>query len=396
MNGTVLVTDGEQRAALAVVRSLGRAGYRCLVGSKSGHSLAGASRFARRDISLPDALVDPEGFVDAVEPLISGEHVDLLIPITDPAVLALLPAGSRLQPARIPFPDLATFRRISDKAALLSAAGEVGLAIPVQRVVTGRDAAGDSLAPPLRFPCVLKPARSVGEFAGRRVKLGVEYAADAADLHRRLEALPEAAFPVLLQERINGWGVGLFVLRWEGEVIARFAHRRLREKPPSGGVSVYRESIAVDPELARRADLLLERFGWNGVAMIEFKVDAATGTPYLMEINGRFWGSLQLAVDAGVDFPRLLAESALGKHPSPVREYRLGVRSRWWMGDVDALLARLFHSDQSLSLPADAPGRLQAIARFLRLWWPGDVSEVQRWGDPGPGFLELVRWFRGS
>jgi predicted ATP-grasp superfamily ATP-dependent carboligase len=228
------------------------------------------------------------------------------------------------------------------------------------------------------------------------VKLGVEYAADAADLGRRIQALPEAAFPLLLQERITGSGVGLFVLRWEGETIARFAHRRLREKPPSGGVSVYRESIAVAPDLARRADLLLDRFGWNGVAMIEFKLDAATGTPYLMEINGRFWGSLQLAVDAGVDFPRLLAEAALGQHPAPVQDYRLGVRSRWWMGDVDVLLARLLHSDTALALPADAPGRVRAIGEFLRLWWPGDVSEVQRWGDPGPGFLELKQWFRRS
>jgi predicted ATP-grasp superfamily ATP-dependent carboligase len=396
VSATVLVTDGEQRAGLAVVRSLGRAGYRCLVGSKDGHSLAGASRFARRDIALPDPLLDPEAYVSAVESLIAAERVDLLIPITDPAVLALLPARKRLEPVRIPFPDIATFRSISDKAALLNAAAEVGIAIPAQGVATSRGSATDPEVTSIRFPCVIKPARSVGEFGGRRVKLGVEYAADAAELRRRLEALPEAAFPVLLQERITGPGLGLFVLRWDGETIAWFAHRRLREKPPSGGVSVYRESIAVDPELARRADLLLDRFGWNGVAMIEFKLDSATGTSDLMEINGRFWGSLQLAVDAGVDFPRLLAEAALGKHPSPVRDYRVGVRSRWWMGDVDVLLTRLLHSDQALSLPADAPGRIRAIADFLRLWWPGDVSEVQRWGDPAPGFRELRQWLRRS
>lgn len=396
MSATVLVTDGEQRAALAVVRSLGRAGYRCLIASRSGRSLAGASRFAHRDFELPDSLLDPQGFVAAIEPLVRDEQVDLLIPITDSAALALLPARSRMEPARIPFPDLAAFRKISDKAALTSAAVEVGIAIPVQQAVASRDQPAPPQAAPLRFPVVIKPARSVGEFEGRRVKVGVEYATDNADLGRRLQQLPEAAFPVLLQERITGPGVGLFVLRWEGETIARFAHRRLREKPPSGGVSVYRESIALDPELSRRADLLLDRFGWNGVAMIEFKLDAATGTPYLMEINGRFWGSLQLAVDAGVDFPRLLAEAALGHRPAPVRHYRLGVRSRWWMGDVDVLLARLLHSDQALALPADAPGRPRAIAQFLRLWWPGDVSEVQRWGDPAPGFLELKQWFRRS
>ena len=396
MSTTVLITDGEQRAALAVVRSLGRAGYRCLVVSKSGRSLAGASRFALHDVALPEALGDPQGFVEAVGSLVRDERVDLLIPITDPAALALLPVRSRLEPARIPLPDLATFRKISDKAELTGAAVDVGIAVPVQRVLASRAEASGGHGAPHRFPVVIKPARSVGEFDGHRVKLGVEYAANAGDLTRRIEALPQAAFPVLLQERITGPGVGLFVLRWEGETIARFAHRRLREKPPSGGVSVYRESIAIDPELARRADLLLDRFGWNGVAMIEFKLDAATGTPYLMEINGRFWGSLQLAVDAGVDFPRLLAEAALGKHPAPQVSYRLGVRSRWWMGDIDVLLARLLHSDQALALPADAPGRLRAIAEFLRLWWPGDVSEVQRWGDPAPGLRELKQWFRRS
>ncbi len=55
--------------------------------------------------------------------------------------------------------------------------------------------------------------------------------------------------------------------------------------------------------------------------MVEFKADARTGTPYLMEINGRFWGSLQLAIDAGVDFPAILVAAALGA-PIPPRSPR--------------------------------------------------------------------------
>ena len=80
---------------------------------------------------------------------------------------------------------------------------------------------------------------------------------------------------------------------------------------------MYRESIALDPELLARSRALLDRFEWNGVAMIEYKIDEATGTPYLMEINGRFWGSLQLAVDAGVDFPALLAAPGPRRRPGP-------------------------------------------------------------------------------
>ena len=85
--------------------------------------------------------------------------------------------------------------------------------------------------------------------------------------------------------------------------VAFFAHKRLRERPPWGGVSVLSESAEPDPRLKALARQLLDDACWHGVAMVEFKV-APDGTPYLMEINTRFWGSLQLAIDAGVDFPR--------------------------------------------------------------------------------------------
>ena len=132
---------------------------------------------------------------------------------------------------------------------------------------------------------------------------------------------------------------------------------------------------------------------WQGVAMVEFKRDAKTGTPYLMEINGRFWGSLQLAVDAGVDFPALVVAAALGHQPLPVLQYRIGVRSRWWWGDIDHLLIRLRHSATHLALPPDAPSSWRVLGEFLALWRPGDRSEVFRITDPRPFLRETAQWF---
>jgi len=40
--------------------------------------------------------------------------------------------------------------------------------------------------------------------------------------------------------------------------------------------------------------------------MVEFRVDARDGTAKLMEVNPRFWGSLQLSILSGADFPYLL------------------------------------------------------------------------------------------
>jgi predicted ATP-grasp superfamily ATP-dependent carboligase len=164
------------------------------------------------------------------------------------------------------------------------------------------------------------------------------------------------------------------------------------EKPPSGGVSVYAESVAPDEALQRQSEALLDQLGWNGVAMVEYKRDAATGTPYLMEINGRFWGSLQLAIDAGVDFPNLLLAAELGQAVEPVLDYRIGVRWRWWWGSVDHLLARLRRSDAALALPRGELTRWRAVAALLPPWRPGDQCETFRRDDSRPFLRETLDW----
>ncbi|OLE20554.1 MAG: hypothetical protein AUG50_00315, partial [Betaproteobacteria bacterium 13_1_20CM_3_63_8] len=300
MPRTVVVTDGDQRAALAVVRSLGAAGYRCVVTSSSRAPIAGGSRFVARTAKVPNALEHPHEFADAVVALAAREKAAVILPIGEESLLAILPARARLLPAVVPFPDIDTFRALTNKQRLLEEASRLGIAVPTQEIVRDIDAIGSLNFAGLKYPIVIKPARSVGESAGRRAKLSVTYAGDASELRRKLRALSAAAFPLLLQQRVVGPGAGIFLLLWDGKLRAQFAHQRLNEKPPSGGVSVYCESVALDEGLRDRSRQLLDRFGWSGVAMVEYKRDAATGEPYLMEVNGRFWGSLQLAIDSGV------------------------------------------------------------------------------------------------
>ena len=121
-----------------------------------------------------------------------------------------------------------------------------------------------------------------------------------------------------------------------------------------------------------------------------------TGLPFLMEINGRLWGSLQLAVDAGVDFPNLLIQAAFGARPHPVTTYKPGVRLRWEWGEVDHLLASLFHSPVAVtqSNRGSVSRRLAAIGTFLRGFGSPRQGEVFRNDDPGPFLRETADWFR--
>jgi predicted ATP-grasp superfamily ATP-dependent carboligase len=354
-------------------------------------SLAGSSKFSFAEAGVANALDAPAQFVSEVADLIERWRIDTLIPITEPSLLALLPERESLG-VNIPWPDVETFRAISDKKALLSTAASLGIAVPRQVVVRTSDEALALDPATLDYPLVLKPSRSVGEHDGQRVSLGVRHVASAGALRAEIAALGDAAYPLLLQQRIVGPGIGIFLLIWKEKLLATFAHKRLREKPPSGGVSVYSESVLADAELVEKSRLLLERMGWRGVAMVEFKREASTGIAYLMEVNGRFWGSLQLAIDAGVDFPRLLVAAATDEALPATTDYRVGSRSRWWWGDVDHLLARWRTDAASLALPAGAPSKWRATLDFLTFWYPHDHNEVFRLKDPRPFLRETIEW----
>lgn len=390
----VLITDGNERATLAAARSLGRAGHRVLICAQRTPSLAGASRYALAEAAVPDPLAEADGFVSEVARLAERWHADVLLPVTEAALLALLPSRDRLGGIRIPFPDAHVFRRVCDKAQVLAIAREIGIATPEQVVVERPADVQRRIALVPTFPVFVKPSRSVYALNGRRCKAQVRPASDLSALRAALAALPPEAFPVLIQQRVQGPGVGVFLLLWQGDLVARFCHRRLREKPPCGGVSVYRESVEPDAELVWRSRKLLERLGWEGIAMIEYKRDAKSGTPYLMEVNGRLWGSLQLAIDAGVDFPALLVRAALGRAVEPVLDYRAGVRCRWWWGDVDQLLARLRARGVVPGGDARRRDRWRALVEFVWSWRPGETSETFRLTDPGPFVRESLDWLR--
>ncbi|HSJ30227.1 MAG TPA: ATP-grasp domain-containing protein [Longimicrobiales bacterium] len=386
MSKRVLVTDGEERSALAVVRSLGAAGHTVFVAAKRRRSLAGSSRFATDCAAAPSPLEQPVAFRTAVRDLIRRWHIDVLLPMSEPALLALLPLRGELG-VDLPFPDFDRFRHICDKAAVMDAARRAGIRVPAQHIIEAPS--GDALLPDdLAFPLVIKPARSVtGDTASRR-KRSVVHVSGPVQLERALASFSADAYPILVQQRVVGPGIGIFVLLRDGRLDAAFSHRRIREKPPSGGVSVFRESIPLDPDLLDRSLALLREFDWSGVAMVEFKIDQDSGEAFIMEINGRFWGSLQLAIDAGVDFPRLLLEPPA----QPVLSYR-PVRSRWEWGEVDHLIARMRHSTARLNLPPESPGRSRALLDFLAAFRPGNSLEVLRARDPRPFIHETRSWF---
>jgi predicted ATP-grasp superfamily ATP-dependent carboligase len=212
-------------------------------------------------------------------------------------------------------------RLVNDKAAIAAIAERIGIETPRTWEPGVADLSGE--LPDLAYPAVLKwrdPETAAAPLAAAGLELlKTEYAHGPAELRAALERYRPAGILPMVQAYAPGRGLGQMFVMKDGAAVLRFQHRRLHEWPPEGGVSTLCESVAADahPELMARSEALLREIGWEGPAMVEYRHDEATGRSVLMEINGRFWGSLPLAAAAGAPFA-LATYCALGlTAPSP-------------------------------------------------------------------------------
>jgi predicted ATP-grasp superfamily ATP-dependent carboligase len=299
----VLVTDGEMSKSLAVLRSVAGDGVSVGVTSRFPVSPAGVSRHA--DASHWVRTRDPVAYVDALDRIGRAGDYDQLIPVGGWSFEVVSDHRERLGlPVDRILPSREAMRVAVDKRATHALACRKGVPVPatvsvadVNELERARDTVGS--------PTVLKTGVET-EPRYVRVTDSLEELRTAYREYRR----GHESDPVV-QEYLPGVGRGYFTLFFDGEFVGGYGHRRIREYPPEGGASACAESLQ-DEELRRHSVGLLSALDWNGVAMVEFKEDN-DGRPRLVEVNPKFWGSLDLGVASGMNFPRALLERTAGR-----------------------------------------------------------------------------------
>ena len=383
-----IVLDAEQRSSLAVTRSLGRGGIAVTSADTSTPTLSSRSRYSQTSRTYPDPSSEPSAFIASLAALGPFTEPPVLVACTDASVPVVNDSALLRGLYRTCLPPAAGYAQLSDKWTLHELAEACGVAVPA----TWR------LAPKVRhlgdIPrdidlLVVKPRQSVQEFAGKRAKLPVLQLKRA-----QLEAaLAEDLYPeeadLLVQRPVAGWGMGVCVVCDRGSVVAWFAHRRLREKPPWGGVSVLCESIPVPPRLRDQCVKLVEATQWHGPAMFEFKM-TDDGQANLIEVNGRLWGSVQLAIDCGVDVPLMMFRLARGERIETTAGYAIGRRMRWLLGD----LSHLYMVLRRRGVGAAGRSRLSTLYDVLLARSPNTSIEDWRYGDFGPFRHQLAAELR--
>ncbi len=366
MNSEVFITDGHWRKSLAAVRALGRNGVAVAVGESTRLATAAFSKYCSRTVVYPSPLNSPEEFLNFLRKELSRRAYQMLLPMEDETLTLLSQHRSefsRLTYLPIVSSEKLHFSRSKDK--ILQLAEKKG--IPTPKTWCIKDIAQlDMLKGSLPYPVVIKPKMSSGA-------VGIVYPKGPEDLVEHYMSVHQRFPYPLIQELIPREGPGYgasFLIDEKGRVKASFVHKRLREYPVTGGASTLRESVRHD-DIRDMALELLKAMDWFGVAMVEFKLDPRDNIPKLMEVNPRFWGSLSLAIEAGVNFPYLLYLMSRGQDFKPVEHYQVGKKCRWLLpGD---LLHFMYN-----------PRRMSLLPRFFHFWDRDTAYDILSLKDPLP------------
>ena len=392
----ILIVDASHKQSARSARNLGQTGVRVALGASVDECTtpdplpAFRSKYCARSVMLPSYSSEPTAYVDAIIGFVRQHHVTVVLPTGDASIAALAPRREELAELGCTLavaPD-AVLEIATDKTRTLEVADKLGIAYPRSIQIDSPDDL-PAAAAEFGFPFVLKPTISWNGKSGCRV-VPVEVI-DSTEALDATMAFQAAGADVIAQEFAPGRREGVSLFLVDGEVLAYCGHVAHRTSPLMGGVSVLRESIAVPEEVLDASMRLAKTIGLEGPCEVEFRRNA-DGKPLLMEINPRLAGTLENAVQSGVDFPLMVWQWASGQPVSRVDGYRTGVRTRWLHGDLRWLHENLYRNGRPDTVPR--PRGVWAFASEFARTRNYDYIDFR---DPGPAISELqsiVRSFR--
>jgi predicted ATP-grasp superfamily ATP-dependent carboligase len=399
-NLRVAVLGADSPIGLTVVRELGERGVQVFALGRDRRALARTSRHTQKFALIQKPLTQ------WLPRFIAENDIGAVMAISEHHLIELAAMGPVIGDCRLLVPEPEKLALVLDKPRTLEIAAGLGIEVPSSwQPLPLED--HSAICAGLAYPVAVKwadPNAVSARLGAAGFELEkVEYANDSRGLLALLGRYDGVAIWPLVQTWCPGHGLGQMLHMHHGRATLRFQHRRLREFPPTGGVSAFCEAVPLSEHAAlmERSEALLAAMGWEGPAMVEYRHDPASDRSWLMEINGRFWGSLPLAYHCGAHFGwealacAMLGEDAAVQGRGRVDAKRLR-RARYLIPDAKALMMVLRDGK------APALKRIVAAARFIADFFDPRVRWfVWSWRDPAPFFADMASivrklWPRGK
>jgi len=380
----ILIPEGLARNVLAAVRALGRAGHTITIASYSSDSKtepikSSLSRYVSSEVRIHSPHIDPDAYVsDLVSILLHDEH-DVLLPFTHGAVLPISLHLEELSAlAAIPFPTYKVLSQAHDKLETARLAYRLGIHIPVTWEVRNESEL-IALKDELVYPSLVKARQGCG--IGKTIRFAKNF--DELLRGYREITLQSSTPPIndfqhlIIQEYIPGQiHDGLFLYE-DGLCRLAVSQERVVTYPAQGGTGAVNRTTD-NPMILDIGRRLLNELGWHGPAQVEVKFDPRDGKYKLLEINPKFWGTLACSMAAGVNFPEMAVQMALGKVNHWQEDYMVGWAYTWFFPDTIYSLFRQFSWHNLFAA-------LGKDSRKVRFDWD--------WQDPMPDIWRVRRTF---
>ena len=361
---TCLVLDAEMQCSIPLMESLWNQGFHITAGSYKRINMGFFSRYPARRVVYPSPETSPRAFVERILDLAKEHAYSLILPVDDFSSGILSAHRDRFAPyTRIPIVPFDTFTKARDKGQTMRIAMQEG--VPCPQTFFPDSQKIDEIAKEARFPVLVKANVSSG---ARGISL-VEKKDDLEPTYQRVRA---AYGECHIQEFIPKGGrqyVADFFLDMKQEQKAAIVYSKLRFFPVNGGSSVLNRTVH-EPEILKYGYKLLRAMNWYGFADLDFIVDPRDGMPKVMEVNPRLPTTLRISLAAGMDFPRMLVNLAMGEEIPTSTGYRLDVYLRHLPMDVLWFLK--------------SPERFRASPGFFNFFGPNLYDQIMCLNDPGP------------
>ncbi len=392
-----IVLGLETQIGLGIVRELGRAGVPVYGIAQEPHAIGLYSRYLARGMVVLEPRSD--ALINTLRAL--GEELGncCLLTVSEANLTWLAAHRNDFGRVRPIAPSQEVMQLVLDKQLTLEMARRVGINVPTTAEPSSW-ADFEMLVESFQYPAVLKwkdPAAVAGALdAAGLPMMKAEYVYSSHEL----KAVGERYKPVgqwpLVQQYCAGYGLGQFFYMHRGECIRRFQHQRIAEWPPEGGFSSVCDSVPLSQhaELQERSIALLQAIKWEGVAMVEYRLNPLNGKALLMEINGRFWGSFPLAVECGAGFALIAYSLESGLGIPELAAPKSGLRTRMVATEIKRLI-RIVLNPGSIADRSFKVQKLREIARFFADYFRPRVSYyVGSMADPKPFLADIANLAR--
>lgn len=373
---------------LTLIRELGERKVPVYGIAHSADSIGLASRY------LTKGFIHAGGndeLIQLINEIAENNNVRFLMTISEQRILFLQNNLHRL-PNIVPLiPNATIMQTVLNKDEVYQLAQKIGINTPKDYIVVN-----ENLPKDICFPVILKwanPNAIIPLLNKHEIPfIKCEYCYSKKDLLTALARYRLIEQQPLIQSYCSGYGLGQMIYLHQGEPVLRFQHKRIHEWPPEGGFSTLCESIDLveHKALFNQSIELLQAVKWEGPAMVEYRFNPETGEAMLMEINGRFWGSLPLAYYAGAHFVWMHYSVHVLRNIPPPTKVLVGVCCMFFIPELKRMLTLIFRSN-SIQDKTFIYNMIDELQFFFKHYINGQFFYVFNWHDPKPFLVDIFK-----